>query len=382
MSLILPILLILITFLGLAAVVDNFLVPSVYSLRKIFGWTDDQMGTVISFVSSAPELSVSAVSLYLAATTGNAESGSMGPGTVIGSALFSILFIVGASSWFTTKKLSWTAIVRDMFFYILAVLAVYIVVLDQTIVSWEPIMLLGLFGLYSIIVANWKNILKWLDKNVNSKIIDEEAEIAKELAAEFVKEEEIKLHIREEKWTFGNSLSKSLSYLYFMLSENSSLWKIIWNIALSVAFVIFFSTLMVDNAVIFAKQLNISPVVISLTILAAGTSIPDLLASIKTAREGFGDTAIANAVGSNIFDVLANLGLTWGIGILISGKSLVVDTNNLDSSIILLLAATVSLVLVMITKKFHLGKLVSVVLMVSYILYVCYEIAKASGIIK
>ena len=382
MSLILPILLILITFLGLAAIVDNFLVPAVYSLRKVFGWTDDQMGTVISFVSSAPELSVSAVSLFLAATTGNADSGSMGPGTVIGSALFSILFIVGASSWFTTKKLSWAAIIRDMVFYILAVIAVYIVVLDQKIVWWEPIILLGLFGIYSLIVAKWKNILAWLDANVSAKIVDEDAEIAKILAKELEIKEEEKLHIREEKWTLGNSLSKVLSYLYFVLNANSNIWKVVWNIALSIAFVVFFSTLMVDNAVIFAKQLNISPVIISLTILAAGTSIPDLLASLKTAREGFGDTAIANAVGSNIFDVLANLGLTWGIGILISGKALVVDTNNLNSSIILLLAATVSLVLVMIAKKFHLGKVVSVILMFSYVLYVAYEIAKAGGIIK
>ena len=382
MSLILPILLILITFLGLAAIVDNFLVPAVYSLRKVFGWTDDQMGTVISFVSSAPELSVSAVSLFLAATTGNADSGSMGPGTVIGSALFSILFIVGASSWFTTKKLSWAAIIRDMVFYILAVIAVYIVVLDQTIVWWEPIILLGLFGIYSLIVTKWKNILTWLDANVSAKIVDEDAEIAKILAKELEIKEEEKLHIRQEKWTLGNSLSKVLSYLYFVLSANSNIWKVVWNIALSIAFVVFFSTLMVDNAVIFAKQLNISPVIISLTILAAGTSIPDLLASLKTAREGFGDTAIANAVGSNIFDVLANLGLTWGIGILITGKALAVDTNNLNSSIILLLAATVSLVLVMIAKKFHLGKVVSVILMFSYVLYVAYEIAKASGIIK
>ena len=382
MSLILPILLILITFLGLAAIVDNFLVPAVYSLRKVFGWTDDQMGTVISFVSSAPELSVSAVSLFLAATTGNADSGSMGPGTVIGSALFSILFIVGASSWFTTKKLSWAAIIRDMVFYILAVIAVYIVVLDQKIVWWEPIILLGLFGIYSLIVTKWKNILTWLDANVSAKIVDEDAEIAKILAKELEIKEEEKLHIRQEKWTLGNSLSKVLSYLYFVLSANSNIWKVVWNIALSIAFVVFFSTLMVDNAVIFAKQLNISPVIISLTILAAGTSIPDLLASLKTAREGFGDTAIANAVGSNIFDVLANLGLTWGIGILITGKALAVDTNNLNSSIILLLAATVSLVLVMIAKKFHLGKVVSVILMFSYVLYVAYEIAKASGIIK
>ena len=383
MSFLLPFLLIIFTFFGLAVVVDEFLVPAVYTLRKIFGWTDDQTGTVISFVSSAPELSVSAVALFLAATTNNPESASMGPGTVIGSALFSILFIVGASSWFVTKKLSWTAVIRDMGFYILAVLAIYWTVLDQTIMWWEPVFLLGFFGVYSIVVAKWKSILIWLDKNVNPKIVNEEIEIAKEMNQKLEIKEEEKLHIKEQKWTLNNGFAKILSYFYFTLLDGASIWKITWNVALSIAFVIFFSTLMVNNAVSLAELFKISPVVISLTILAAGTSIPDLLASVKTAREGFGDTAIANAVGSNIFDILANLGLTWGIGIIIGGgKPLTVDTNNLNSSIILLFAATVSLVMVMFAKKFHLGKVVSVILMSSYILYIVFEVAKASLIIK
>lgn len=383
MSFLLLFLLIIFTFFGLAVVVDEFLVPAVYTLRKIFGWTDDQTGTVISFVSSAPELSVSAVALFLAASTNNPESASMGPGTVIGSALFSILFIVGASSWFATKKLSWTAVIRDMAFYILAVLAVYWTVLDQTVMWWEPVGLLCLFGIYSIVVAKWKSILTWLDKNVDARIVDEELEIAKELNQKLEVKEEERLHIKEQKWNLNNTFAKILSYFYFTLWDGTSIWKMFWNVLLSIGFVILFSTLMVNNAVSLAELFKISPVVISLTVLAAGTSIPDLLASIKTAREGFGDTAVANAVGSNIFDVLANLGLTWGIGIIISkGQPLIVDTNNLNSSIILLLAATVSLVLVMFAKKFHLGKVVSVILMSSYILYIAYEIVKASGIVK
>ena len=386
MFILLNLFLIALTFLGLAVVVDNFLVPTIYKLRKVFGWTEDQMGTIISFVSSAPELSVSAVALYISASGMHAESASMGPGTVIGSALFSILFIVGVSSWFAVKKLSWASILRDMLFYILAVLAIYFVVMDQKIVWWEPIFLLTLFGLYSYIVVVWKKILLWVDKNIHPNIVNEEAEIAKEMAKELETKEEEKTQIRQQKWRFGNFAPKLLSFLYFDLGfdlgQKLGFWKIAWHIVFSVILVIFFSTLMVENAVDFATALGISPVVISLTILAAGTSIPDLLASIKTAREGFGDTAIANAVGSNIFDILANLGLTWAVGIVLSsGKPLLVETENLNSSIILLLAATISLLLVMVAKKFHLGKLVSLVLMTSYILYVLWEVLKAINMI-
>lgn len=372
---------ILLTFFGLSIVVDNFLIPAVYKLKLIFGWTDDQTGTIISFVSSAPELSVSAVALFLATLSGDVAQASMGPGTVIGSALFSILFIVGASSWFSTKKLSWPAVVRDMICYILSVLVVYIVVFDSKVHLWESLLLLIVFGLYTFIISKWKIILTWIGGYIDPTVIDEEAEVNKVLAKEFDLKEEKKLTIQEEKLNILNLPIKLLSYLFFELSsKKTSLPKIFWNIFLSVALVIFFSTLMVNNARDFALSLGISPVVISLTILAIGTSIPDLLASVKTAREGFGDTAIANAVGSNIFDILANLGLTWLVASAIkNNQALDVDINNLNSSIVLLIAATVSLVLVMIAKQFNLGKPVSLFLMISYLVYLSTEVLKAMG---
>lgn len=377
----LNILIILFTFFGLSLVVDNFLIPAVYKLKLIFGWTDDQTGTIISFVSSAPELSVSAVALFLANLNGDVAQASMGPGTVIGSALFSILFIVGASSWFSIKKLSWPAVVRDMVCYILSVLVVYIVVFDSKVHLWESLLLLTIFGLYTFIISKWKVILRWIGVHIDPTVIDKEVEVNKVLAKEFDLEEEKKLTIQEEKLNILNVPTKLLSYLFFKLSsKKTSLPKIFWNIFLSVAFVIFFSTLMVNNARDFASSLGISPVVISLTILAIGTSVPDLLASVKTAREGFGDTAIANAVGSNIFDILANLGLTWLVASIIkNGQSLDVDINNLNSSIVLLIAATVSLVLVMIAKQFNLGKPVSLFLMISYAAYLSMEVLKAMG---
>jgi Ca2+/Na+ antiporter len=132
---------------------------------------------------------------------------------------------------------------------------------------------------------------------------------------------------------------------------------------------------MVEYAVIFAKTLGIPEVIISLTILAAGTSIPDLLASVKTAREGYGDMAISNAVGSNIFDVLGNLGITYTVGALLASTHRVsVATANLDSSIILLFASALALLGLLVSKRFSLGKPFSVLLMVlymSYLVYIC-----------
>lgn len=371
------IVLILLTFIGLAAVVDSFLVPAVYRLKDKFHWTDDQTGTIISFVSSAPELSVSAVALTLAAFTGGSQA-SMGPGTVIGSALFSILFIVGASAWFSTKKLSWPAVIRDMLYYLLAVLAVYAVVQDSAVSLLEAILLIALFALYGFIIARWKKVLRWLDDTVDPSLIDEEREARKIVERETMQKEEKLLGIHHLPWTAFNAHTKVLAFLFFHLDTKVfHPGRVIWNIALSIALVVALSTVMVNTAVDFATLLGISPVVISLTILAAGTSVPDLLASVKVAREGFGDTAIANAVGSNVFDILMNLGLTWTVAVLLQGGGqIAVDTHNLNAAIILLIAATASLVLVMIAKRWHLGKPISLLLMLSYVGYVAYEVAK------
>ena len=70
------------------------------------------------------------------------------------------------------------------------------------------------------------------------------------------------------------------------------------------------STLLVGGAVGIAADLGISETVIGLTIVAAGTSTPELVTSIVAARRGHGDIAIGNVVGSNIFNVLGILGLT------------------------------------------------------------------------
>jgi K+-dependent Na+/Ca+ exchanger-like protein len=369
---------ILLTFVGLANIVDYFLVPSVFLLKKRFGWTDDQTGTIISFVSSAPELSVSMVALTLTVFTGTNQS-SMGAGTVIGSALFSILFIVGASSWFSTKKLSWPSVIRDLCYYILSVILVYFVVIDSSVGLLESLALLAFFGIYAFLVSKWGHIVAFLEsKSIYKKEFDEEISSEIEYTKNVTISEEKDQHIREQKFNFRNSLAKFVSYFYFRNIQKETLSKTIWNISISIMFIILFSYLMLELATGLARNLNISEVIISLTILAAGTSIPDLLASVKTARDGYGDTAISNAVGSNIFDILANLGLTWFIGSIITGgKEVKVDTSNLNASIILLFASAISLLLVLIAKKWNLGKFISLILMVSYLVFVAFEVYKA-----
>lgn len=106
MQTLLYLVIILLTFYVLSIVVDLFLIPTLYVVKDKFSLSDDQAGTLISFISSAPELSVAIIALIIGQKTGNSDTIAMAAGTVIGSALFSILFIVGASAYYTKKKLS------------------------------------------------------------------------------------------------------------------------------------------------------------------------------------------------------------------------------------------------------------------------------------
>jgi K+-dependent Na+/Ca+ exchanger-like protein len=358
---------ILFTFYILYVVVDIFLIPTIYIIKDKIGLTDDQTGALTSFVSSAPELSVSLISLILAIRANDEQAfqniASLGPASVIGSALFSVLFIVGASAWFAGKKLTWHSVTRDMLYYIFAVATLYLTMKDGKIEWFEGFLLLALYVVYATIVANWPKIAKYINIE-GTTVIDE---IVKE-------QEEQLIHIRDQEWNMINAIPKIFSYFFNTLKQGFSTLPVIWNTLFAIFLVVVSSYYMVEWASALATAMNIPKALIGLTILAAGTSVPDLLASIKTAREGYADTAVTNAIGSNVFDVLGNLGLTWTIGSLFRGfdRPISVDSASLDSSIILLIASSSVLLLVLFAKKFNLSKPISIFLMLSYVAYVTY----------
>merc|ERR1719502_2556179 len=73
---------------------------------------------------------------------------------------------------------------------------------------------------------------------------------------------------------------------------------------------------------------NIHPAVMGVTVLAAGTSVPDAIGSLLVAKEGKGDMAVSNAIGSNVFDILLGLGIPWVLSALIYGDGISVDTKG------------------------------------------------------
>lgn len=92
---------------------------------------------------------------------------------------------------------------------------------------------------------------------------------------------------------------------------------------------------------IISYTLGIPDYIMGITFLAAGTSVPDCMASLIVARQGMGDMAVSNSIGSNIFDILLGLGFPWALRTLIVDHGSVVSINNkgLVYSVVLLLAS-------------------------------------------
>ena len=148
------------------------------------------------------------------------------------------------------------------------------------------------------------------------------------------------------------------------------LWKTITFIILGLAGLVMGGRLVVSNAVLIAQVLGVSEKVIGLTIIAAGTSLPELATSVVAAVKKNADIAVGNIIGSNIFNLL----LVGGIGSVV--RPITYNTDfNIDFYI--LAAGTVILFITMFTLKKHkLDRWEAALLLVLYVSYTVYLVMK------
>ena len=138
------------------------------------------------------------------------------------------------------------------------------------------------------------------------------------------------------------------------------------------------SYVLVESAVVIAHNLNIPESIIALTVLAAGTSIPDLFSSVIVARQGRGDMAVSNAIGSNIFDILVGLGLPFIIALTISGGE-IQSGGNLTFSSIILFGSVILLILLLLLRRWKVGRTAGIILLSLYVIYIAMEIYRIYG---
>ncbi|MEZ6090561.1 MAG: calcium/sodium antiporter [Pirellulaceae bacterium] len=217
--------------------------------------------TVVAFGTSAPELGVS----LQAAFAGVAD---VAVGNVVGSNIFNVLFILGLSAVITPLMVSSQLIRLDVPLMVVVSVLVWLLGMDGNVGRLDGAIL------FAILLAYLTVCMRIARR--------ESPEVQSEFSAEF----SAKAH------------SKSALFLQFVF------------IVTGLSMLGFGSRWLVDGAVTIATRLGVSELVIGLTIVAAGTSLPEVVTSIVASVRGQRDIAVGNVVGSNIFNVCCVLGLS------------------------------------------------------------------------
>ena len=252
MKLLLAVILLVLGFVMLIKGADWF-VDGAAGIAARFGIPQLVIGlTIVAMGTSAPEAAVS----ITAATTGNA---GITIGNVIGSNILNVLLILGVTAAITTVAVQKSTVKIEMpFMHIITIVLAVLGFTGGQIVLWEGIVLWGFFLVYLGYLFN-------MAKKGNA-------------------EEEV--------------------------AEMLHLWKQLLMLVIGIVCIVFGSDLTVDNATILAEALGMDDRLIGLTIVAFGTSLPELVTSATAAKKGNADIAIGNIVGSNIFNILFVVGTT------------------------------------------------------------------------
>ncbi len=210
--------------------------------------------TIVAMGTSAPEFFVSLMS----ALKGTPD---LAVGNVVGSNIFNTLLIVGVAAMVTPIVISRSTVRKDMPWSMLAAILLTVMCLDSVISRWDALVLFVLFCTF--IGYNLREARKGKAQP------DEEEE--------------------------GKAMRPILA---------------VGLVLLGLGCLVLGSNVFVDSATRVAQQLGVSEAVIGLTIVAGGTSLPELATSVVAARKGQSAIAIGNVIGSNVFNVLMIIGIT------------------------------------------------------------------------
>ena len=228
--------------------------------------------TILAAGTSAPELFVSLAS----ALKGTSD---LAVGNVIGSNIFNAMLIVGCSAAVAPMAISHSTVSKDIPFALIASVLMFFLCFDDMdsphlwgneISRSDGMILLVVFGAFMIYT------FKMVRKDEKIKGEDEE-------------DDEV-----IEKKTL----------------DKREVWKNVLWMVVGLACLIYGSNLFVDAASYVAYRFGVRQSVVGLTIVAGGTSLPELATSVVAARKGQSALAIGNAIGSNVFNILLILGIT------------------------------------------------------------------------
>ena len=311
--------------LGLVTLVigADVLVRGASRLAVSFGVSPLVVGlTVVAFGTSAPEMAVSVGS----ALAGNPD---LAIGNVVGSNIANVLLILGISALITPLLVDEQIIRQEIPIMIGASALLVVMALDGNIGLLESIVLFALVIAYTVFLV--------IQSRRASKAVQDEFETG----------------IPTSTW--------------------DSHWAVqIGLIAAGLAMLVVGADWLVDAAVAFARAFGVSDLVIGLTVVAVGTSMPEIATSIVAAMRGQRDIAVGNVVGSNVFNILAVLGAA-GIA---SGVGLPVSEAARNFDLWVMLAVAFACLPIMITGR-EIARWEGVVFLAYYAAYTAWLVLQA-----
>jgi len=280
--------------------------------------------TIVAMGTSSPEVAVS---------VGAALSGStdIAVGNVVGSNIFNVLFILGVSALITPLVVHSQIIRQEVPIMIGASLVLAVMIIDGRLGHWEAGLLLAMLVGYVVFLVRQS-------RAATAQTRDEFAEAAAR---------------RDAGWDSHWAVQALL-------------------IAAGLALLVLGSNWLVDAAVAFARALGVSDLVIGLTIIAAGTSMPEVATSVTAAVRGERDIAVGNVIGSNTFNILGCLGLSG----LVSPAGLGIAPAVLNFDIWVMIAVAVACLPVFLLGR-QIGRKRGMLFLAYYAAYVAYLILGA-----
>lgn len=273
--------------------------------------------TVVAFGTSSPELVVS----LKAALQGN---GDISLGNVIGSNIANIALILGVAALIRPMKVQAQVVKREIPIMIIVTLLLLLFLINNEINRLEGVIFFIGVIIYSVISI----MLAKKEKNV---AVEEE---------------------------FADGFAK----------KSLKIWIAIPFIVIGLALLVLGANLFLEAAVEIAKKIGMSQAVIGLTIVAIGTSLPELVTSAVASYKNEADIAIGNVVGSNVFNILLILGIT----------AIIIPVSALGITMIdiIVMLVTAIIVLPMTWTKFVLNRWEGAILLIGYFIYMYHLLPK------
>ena len=252
----------------------NWLVSGGVSIAKKFHISNLIIGmTIVAYGTSTPELAASVIAA--------GEHSAIILGNIVGSNIANVGMVIGISAILIPLAVGKSVLRKEIPIMLAVSFLLVLVSLDGDLSQYDGILLLGglvVFGFYT-----FRDIMK---QRVNHKESEEKSSVS----------------------------SKSNFYL-----------KSFGLITIGISFLYFGANLTIENAVILAKEFGLSEKIIGLTVIAIGTSLPELITSVIAIRKGHSEIGIGNIIGSNIYNILMIMGVGAALGGVIISSDVYVD---------------------------------------------------------